>query len=134
MPNRNVKSEMWTDPQIFDNFNRTDINTWLYLLTSPNTLLCGVVKGSLSMMSIQAKMSKEEFIKGIENLEHIHKLIKYDNEQNEILILNWHKHNWTSSEKLIASVRKSLFSVKNKGFIEYVENTLEQYSNKDKKK
>lgn len=133
MPNRNIKSEMWTDPQVFDDFDRTDINTWIYLLTCPNTLLCGVVKGSLAMMSNQAKMSKDEFLKGVYSLQNTHNLVKYNKESNEILIMNWHKHNWTSSEKLKTSVRKSLCTVKTQEFIDYVEKTLELYSNKDKK-
>ena len=132
MPNRNVKSEMWTDPQVFDDFNRTDINAWSYLITSPNTLLCGIVKGSITMMAIQAKMPKEEFLQGIDRIENIHKLLKYNKENSEILILNWHKHNWTKSEKLKASVRKSLQNVKTQEFVDYVENTLETYYSKDK--
>lgn len=133
MPNRNIKSEMWTDPQVFDDFNRTDINTWTYLLTSPNTLLCGIAKGSLAMMSIQAKMPKEEFIAGITSLQNNHNLVKFNKENNEILILNWHKHNWTTSDKLKTSVRKSLETIKTLEFIEYVEKTLELYPKKDKK-
>ena len=132
MPNRNVKSEMWNDPQVFDNFTRTDIDTWLYLITSPNTLLCGIVQGSLKMMAMQCKMDKEEFMEGINRLENVHKMIKFNESESEILIINWHKHNWTTSDRLKTSVIKSLSSVKTKEFVDYVIKTLELYPSKEK--
>lgn len=125
MANRNITTEIWNDPQIIDNFTFEDLYVWLYLLTSPHTYLCGVLKASLTTISFETKVDKNKIKSALRNLQDKHKLIKYSENNNEVLILNWNKYNWSSSEKLKTSVRKSLENVKTKEFIDYVIKALE---------
>ena len=125
MANRNITTELWNDPQIIDNFTIEDTYVWLYLLTSPHTYICGVVKASLTTMNFETKLHKDEIKISLQHLQEKHNLIKYNENNNEILILNWYKHNWSSSEKLKTSVRKSLSNIKTKEFIDYVLNVLD---------
>ena len=42
--------------------------------------------------------------KYIHRMQDVHKVIRYDQETKEVLIVNWHKYNWTKSEKLLRAV------------------------------
>lgn len=127
MPNRNITTEMWNDPKIVDDFEALDIYLFQYLLTSPHTYLCGIMKCSLRTISLECKLELDEIRNRIDRLENLHKVIKYNPTENELLILNWHKYNWTKSEKLQASVIKSMANIKTQEYVEYVNEMLKQY-------
>ena len=127
MPNRNITTEMWNDPKIVDDFEALDIYLFQYLLTSPHTYLCGIMKCSLRTISLECKLELDEIRNRIDRLENLHKVIKYNPTENELLILNWHKYNWTKSEKLQASVVKSMANIKTQEYVEYVNEMLKQY-------
>lgn len=127
MPNRNITTEMWNDPKIVDDFEALDIYLFQYLLTSPHTYLCGIMKCSLRTISLECKLELDEIRNRIDRLENLHKVIKYSPTENELLILNWHKYNWTKSEKLQASVIKSMANIKTQEYVEYVNEMLKQY-------
>lgn len=127
MPNRNITTEMWNDPKIVDDFEALDIYLFQYLLTSPHTYLCGIMKCSLRTISLECKLELDEIRNRIDRLENLHKVIKYSPTENELLILNWHKYNWTKSEKLQASVIKSMANIKTQEYVKYVNEMLKQY-------
>ena len=118
---------MWNDPKIVDDFEALDIYLFQYLLTSPHTYLCGIMKCSLRTISLECKLELDEIRNRIDRLENLHKVIKYSPTENELLILNWHKYNWTKSEKLQASVIKSMANIKTQEYVEYVNEMLKQY-------
>ena len=127
MPNRNINTEMWNDPKIVDDFTAMDIYVWQYILTNPHTYLCGIMKASIKTMALETKLPAEDIKENIFRLENVHNLIKYNSDENEILILNWHKYNWTKSEKLQISVVKSMGNIKTDEFIYYVNEKLKEY-------
>ena len=47
-------------------------------------------------------------------------VIKYDNVTKEVLLLNWHKYNWTNSPKLTKAVTEKCKLIKNIDFREYI--------------
>ena len=51
----------------------------------------------------------------------IHKIIDYSNVSKEILLLNWHKYNWTSSEKFRKPLLKEIKNIKEMKFKEYLQ-------------
>lgn len=127
MPNRNITTEMWNDPKIVDDFEALDIYLFQYLLTSPHTYLCGIMKCSLRTISLECKLELDEIRNRIDRLENIHKVIKYNPTENELLILNWHKYNWTKSEKLQTSVIKSMANIKTQEYVKYIDKMLKEY-------
>lgn len=124
MAKRMIDTDMWFDSQIVDSFSKNDIYLWLYILTSPRTNICGVLKNGKTMMCMENKMTKQELEQSLYNLESIHNVIRYNQENDEILILKWHKHNWTKSSKLIDCLRKQLPKVKTEEFKQHIENKI----------
>ena len=124
MAKRMIDTDMWFDSQIVDSFSKNDIYLWLYILTSPRTNICGVLKNGKTMMCMENKMTKEELEQSLYNLESVHNVIKYNKENDEILILKWYKHNWTKSSKLIDCLRKQLPKVKTEEFKQHIENKI----------
>ena len=75
MPNRNITTEMWNDPKIVDEFEALDIYLFQYLLTSPHTYLCGIMKCSLRTISLECKLELDEIRNRIDE-----KLLNFDEE------------------------------------------------------
>ena len=119
-----IDTDMWLDSQIVDDFTQNEIYLWLYILTSPRTNICGILKNSKTMMCIESKMKKEDFEESIKNLENKHRVIKYNETNDEILILKWHKHNWTKSSTLIKCLREQLEKIKTQEFRDYIESKI----------
>lgn len=112
MPKRMVDTELWNDEQIVENFTAEDRYFWLYLLTNPHNDICGVLKYSPVLIARDMGYHKDCIVNLIYRFETVHKLIFVDKETKEIFILNWYKHNWTKSPKIIALVDKELAKIK----------------------
>ena len=55
-------------------------------------------------------------------------MIDYDYETKEILILNWHKYNWTKSPKFEVSLKKYANEIKNEKFRNHILSSYKQYT------
>ena len=113
---RNIQMSFWTDPKIADDFTPDDKLFYLYLLTNPHTNLCGCYEVSMKQMSDETGFTKDRVEKLINRLEETHKIIVYSKETREVLLVNWHKYNWTSSEKFRIPLSKEIKSVKSVDF------------------
>lgn len=96
---RNIQMSFWTDSKVSGQFSPNEKLMYLYLMTNPHTNLCGCYEISKKQIAFEtgfsAKMTDSLLKKLGEN-----KVIDYSEETNEVLIINWHKYNWTTSEKL----------------------------------
>ncbi len=120
MAQRMIDCDLWTNPQIVNDFTAEDKYFWLYLLTNPHNNICGICKVSNKTIANEMGYS-EDCIKNLLNrFITTHKLIDYDKENYEILIINWYKFNWSSSPKLKTYIEKVLPSIKTKHFKEYI--------------
>ena len=117
---RTISMSFWTDSKVADDFTPEDRYFYLYLFTNPHTNLCGCYEISIKQAVTETGYSKDTIENLIERFEEYHNVIRYSPTTKEILLLNWHKYNWTKSEKF----RKPLFAeigrVKNKRFKEYL--------------
>jgi hypothetical protein len=129
MPKRMIDTDIWLDSKIVDNFTMKDTYIWLYLLTSPHTSICGVIKCSITILSFETKMDKEELQESLQKLQNKIGIIKYNEKEDEILILSWYKHNWTKSSRLLDNIESSMKTIKTKEFYEYVNRILQRYRN-----
>lgn len=126
---RNVHLSFWTDNKVEDNFTPEDKYFYLYLLTNPQTNICGCYEVSYSQMVHQIGYSKERINQLLDRFERIHNIIRYNRDNKEVLILNWHKYNWNRSEKTLAGVERVAKHIKTAEFKKYISNVVENIRN-----
>ena len=126
---RIVNNTFWTDPKVEDDFTPEDKYFFLYLLTNMHTNLCGCYEISKRQMSKETGYNVEVIDNLIYRFKSIHKVIDYDENTKEILIINWHKYNWSNSEKLIKGIENTIDYIENESFRSYVRDVLEAHRN-----
>lgn len=114
--------KFWNDDsKVVDDFTPEDKYFFLYLMTNPHTSLTGCYEISFKTMARETGYNEETVRRLTDRMERVHKVICYDPETKEVLVVNWHKYNWTTSEKLLQSVRNQVPYIRSKAFREYVE-------------
>ena len=121
---RSIQMTFWTDAKVVDNFTPEDRYFYLYLLTNPHTNLCGCYEISNKQMSDETGYTKEVIERLIDRMEKTHDVIRFSRDTKEILILNWSKFNWTSSEKFRKPLLKEIDSIKSADFKRFLEDTF----------
>lgn len=117
---RNVQLSFWTDNKVEDEFTPEDKYFYLYLLTNPQTNICGCYEVSYSQLTNQTGYNKDTVNRLIDRFENVHKVIKFNKDTKEMLILHWHKYNWSKSEKTLKGVEIVANHIKCKEFKQYV--------------
>ena len=117
---RTISMSFWTDSKVVDDFSPEDRYFYLYLVTNPHTNLCGCYEISIKQVAIETGYSRETVEKLLARFEDYHDVIRYSPATKEILLLNWHKYNWTKSEKFRKPLLAEISKIKNKGFKEYL--------------
>ena len=120
----NLSMSFWTDSKIDDDFTPEDKYFFLYLLSNPHTSVTGCYEISLKQMERETGYNADTIARLIQRMQDVHKVIRYDQETKEILIVNWHKYNWTKSENLIKSVIRVAQYIKSAEFKKYVLDTV----------
>ena len=117
---RNISVSFWTDSKVDDDFTPEDKYFYLYLMTNPHTSISGCYEISMKQMERETGYNTDTVKRLIQRMQEAHSVIRYCSETKEVLLLNWHKYNWSQSEK----VKKALISVaehiKHKPFQKYV--------------
>ncbi|MEQ2554862.1 hypothetical protein [Lachnospira intestinalis] len=117
---RNIQMAFWTDIKVVDDFTPEDKFFYLYLLTNPHTNLCGAYEISVKQMADETGYSRDTVEKLLKRFAEVHKVAYYSQDTKELLVLNWHKYNWTASEKFRKPLLKEINSVKNDNFKGYL--------------
>lgn len=117
---RNVQLSFWTDNKVEDDFTPEDKYFYMYLLTNPQTNICGCYEVSYNQMSRHTGYNKDTIMRLIERFEKVHKVIAFNKETKEILILRWYKYNWCKSKDTLKGIRKTARFIKSDQFREYV--------------
>lgn len=126
---RNVSMSFWNDSKVEEEFTPEDKYFYLYLLTNPQTNICGCYRISYATMVKDTGYSKDTIIRLIKRFDTIHKVIKFDEVNKEMLLLNWHKYNWTTSDKVLSGVKKIADKIKCDQFRDYIYRLIECYRN-----
>lgn len=111
---RNIQLSFWTDNKIEDDFTPEDKYFYLYLMTNPQTNICGCYEYSYSQMVRHTGYSKDTIIRLLDRFQSFHKVIQYDEKTKEILLLNWYKYKWSKSEKTLSGVENVAKYIKSK--------------------
>ena len=117
---RTVSMSFWTDSKVVDDFTPEDKYFYLYLFTNPHTNLCGCYEISIKQAVNETGYNRDTIESLINRFETFHKVIVYSRETKEILLLNWHKYNWTKSEKYNKALESEISKVKEERFREYL--------------
>ena len=117
---RNVQLSFWTDNKVEDDFTPEDKYFYIYLLTNPQTNICGCYEVSYSQMTRQTGYNKETIDRLFDRFENVHKVIRYNRETKEVLLINWYKYNWSKSEKTLVGVENVAKHIKSDDFRNYL--------------
>ena len=117
---RTIAISFWTDTKVVDDFTPEDRYFYLYLFTNPYTNLCGCYEISIKQMSADLGYTKDICEKLIDRFSNLHNVIRYSVTTKEILLLNWHKYNWTSSAKFRKPLIDEINRIKCQPFKEYL--------------
>lgn len=117
---RNIQTSFWTDTKIIDDFTPEDRYFYLYLFTNPHNNMCGCYELSMKQVAVETGYDTEKVEALLHRFQHTHKVIIYASETKELLLINWHKYNWTSSPKFLTALTKQIGQVKNPEFKSYL--------------
>ena len=118
---RQVYMKFWNDDsKVVDDFTPEDKYFFLYLMTNPHTSLTGCYEISFKVMARETGYNEETVKRLMDRMSRIHHVICYDQGTKEVLIVNWHKYNWTKSADLVKAVVSQASYIKNEKFREYV--------------
>lgn len=118
---RTVQNTFWTDDKVMDEFTPEDKFFYLYLITNPHINISGCYGFSKKQASWETGYTVDTIERLLDRFEKVHQVIAYDKNTKEILIINWHKYNWTSSEKFRQGVIKWIEDIKSDSFREYLQ-------------
>lgn len=124
---RQVYTTFWTDSKVEDDFTPEDKYFYLYLLTNVHTNLCGCYEISKKQMSGDTGYTVDVIERLLSRMIDMHGVIRYNDQTKEVLLLNWHKYNWSKSDKLLKGVAKEIEHIKSLDFQKTLLILLAQY-------
>lgn len=117
---RSIQTTFWSDTKVVDEFTPEDKYFYLYLFTNPHTNLCGCYEVSMRQMAYETGYDQGSIERLLKRFSEAHKVLSYSKDTREILLINWHKYNWTSSEKFRKPLLKEINQIKNETFKVYL--------------
>lgn len=125
---RQIYMTFWSDAKIDEDFSPEDKYFYLYLLTNPHTNLCGCYEVGIKAIASETGYNRDTVEKLLRRMEE-HGVIRYDRSTKEVLLLNWHKYNWSKSADTLKGVEKETAQVKSKAFQEMLYDMVENVRN-----
>lgn len=124
---RQIYTTFWTDAKVADDFTPEDKYFYLYLLTNAHTSLCGCYEISKKQISIDTGYTIDVVDRLLSRMEKVHEIIRYSEDTKEVLLTNWHKYNWSKSEKVLKGVASEIERIKSNAFKDFLLKLLEAY-------
>lgn len=124
---RNISLSFWTDSKVDDDFTPEDKYFYLYLLTNPHTTISGCYEVSMKQMCRETGYNEDSVKRLLDRMEHQHGVVRYSRETKEVLVVNWAKYNWTTSEKMLSGVLSAAQSIKCPEFRVFIAKKLKEF-------
>lgn len=124
---RNISLSFWTDSKVDDDFTPEDKYFYLYLLTNPHTTISGCYEVSMKQMCRETGYNEDSVTRLLDRMEHQHGVVQYSRDTKEVLIVNWAKYNWTTSEKMLSGVMTAAHSIKCPEFRAFIAKKLKEF-------
>ena len=112
---RQIHVSFWDDPWVED-LEPLEKYLYLYLMTNARTTQCGIYEVTKRKMADETGLDKAVIDTFMKRFERDNKVI-YDEDNHEIIMLNWIKHNAPKSPKIVICVIKEMLAIKNRHFI-----------------
>jgi len=116
---RNVHMSFWTDRKVLDEFNATEKYLYIYLLTNPQTNLSGCYEISMRQVAFETGLEQKKIKATLKSLTEKN-VVSYCETTGEVLIIHWHRYNWTASEKFRKPLLEWINEVKHRPYKEYL--------------
>ena len=115
---RQIQTNFWSDTYIQEEMTAEDKYFYLYLMTNEFTTQIGIYPITKKQMAFDLGYSMESVQSLLQRFETYHKLIKYDTETREIILLKWAENNLNIGGKPVQDlIKKEISQVKNKEFL-----------------
>lgn len=115
---RQIQTSFWSDTYIQEEMTAEDKYFYLYLMTNEFTTQIGIYPITKKQISFDLGYSLESVQALLQRFETYHKLIKYDTETREIILLKWAENNLNVGGKPVQDlIKKEISQVKNKDFL-----------------
>jgi len=115
---RQIQTNFWSNTYIQEEMTAEDKYFYLYLMTNEFTTQIGIYPITKKQMAFDLGYSLESVQALLQRFETFHKLIKYDTETREIILLKWAENNLNIGGKPVQDlIKKEISQVKNKEFL-----------------
>ena len=115
---RQIQTNFWSNTYIQEEMTAEDKYFYLYLMTNEFTTQIGIYSITKKQMAFDLGYSIESVQALLQRFETFHKLIKYDTETREIILLKWAENNLNIGGKPVQDlIKKEILQVKNKDFL-----------------
>lgn len=115
---RQIQTSFWSDTYIQEEMTAEDKYFYLYLMTNEFTTQIGIYPITKKQIAFDLGYSLESVQALLQRFETYHKLIKYDTETREIILLKWAENNLNIGGKPVQDlIKKEISQVKNKEFL-----------------
>lgn len=111
---RQIQVSYWQDPFVIS-LTPEEKYFYIYLMTNSKTTQCGIYELPKKVMEFETGYNRESVDKLMERFIQYGKVLYHDLTQ-ELMLLNWMKHNSMKSPKVRSCVEKELRSIKNKDY------------------
>lgn len=126
---RNIHMNFWTDSKVVDEFTPEDKYIYLYVMTNPHTNLCGCYEISVRQVANETGYNSDSVERLLKRLDQTHNVIRYNAPTKELLVLNWYRYNWTTSEKINKPLLAEIQKVKSDAFRQYLADRYNEREN-----
>ena len=117
---RTINQSFWTDSKVDDDFTPEDKYFMLYLLTNPHTQMIGCYEISMKQMERETGYNEDTVKRLIHRLQDSHKVIKFDFNTKEVLIVNYWKYNWNKSPAVLTALKNKINDIKSEEFKHFI--------------
>lgn len=112
---RQVQVSFWQDAFVLD-LTPEEKYFYVYLMTNSKTSQIGIYELPKRVIEMETGYNRETVEKLLQRFKDYEK-IDYHEPTREIILLNWAKHNWNNSPKIVTRIEKELRDVKNLPFV-----------------
>ena len=124
---RQIQTDFWSNPYVQEEMTPEDKFFYLYLMTNEKSTQIGIYKITKKQIAFDMGYSIESVGNLLKRFMDQHKLIKYDSETREIILLEWAKTNLNKGGKPFEDlILSELKEVKQKEFIEIIYHQCEK--------
>lgn len=120
---RSVQVIFWQDAFVLD-LTPEEKYFYIYLMTNSKANQIGIYELPKRIIETETGYNRESVEKLLNRFVDYKKII-YNKPTNEIMLLNWSKHNWNNSPKVVKRVEEELKNVKYFPFIQKYRETVD---------